>query len=230
MSGSLPHEPTYSNFHILHGTREEESIYNNFSNPCRRSRWDGELGGCGREISCGGCSILRGKACFLFLILGISFFVTFVLLMVCISSISTFQGQMERQMELMTNLSKMQYHIESLNNETNWDLRKRMNELSNILNENWGLQHHVNKGLRQDFKNGHQVKGAHRGFTELPTTPNAEESIVTRSVAAELPTTSNAEESIVTRSVAAELPTTSNAEESIVTSSVAAGRWSSVNQ
>ncbi|XP_041033242.1 uncharacterized protein LOC121271355 [Carcharodon carcharias] len=108
MSGSIANEPTYSNFHILHGSREDDRIYNNFSLHWQRSNQQGEFPDCGKEIPCGGWSICRGKAGFLFLILGINFFVTFVLLVVCYSSISTLQGKMENLNKSLANFSKIQ--------------------------------------------------------------------------------------------------------------------------
>ncbi|XP_060710901.1 uncharacterized protein LOC132835826 [Hemiscyllium ocellatum] len=84
MSETMPHEPTYTNFHILQDHRETETIYNNCDIHRQSSGRAGRSQGCGREISCGGWTIVLGKSMWLI----IFFLVMFVLLVVCISRIS----------------------------------------------------------------------------------------------------------------------------------------------
>ncbi|XP_059495918.1 uncharacterized protein LOC125447558 isoform X2 [Stegostoma tigrinum] len=134
MPEAMPHEPTYTNFHMLRGHREDETIYNNCDVHRENSRRARGFQGCGREISCGEWTIILGKSCFLFVVLGISFLVMFVLLLACISKISMLPDGVDKMEEkIMSALHKIQNNS-AVSDEVKQMAEEMMSELNKIQN------------------------------------------------------------------------------------------------
>ncbi|XP_043550901.1 uncharacterized protein LOC122552273 isoform X2 [Chiloscyllium plagiosum] len=131
MPETMPHEPTYTNFHILRDHRENETIYNNCDIHRQSSGRAGRSQGCGREISCGGWTIILGKS----MMLIISFLVMFVLLVVCISRISNVEQKVSpAKTTLKTEHNKDQTINSTFPDEVKLMLENLMTELSKAVN------------------------------------------------------------------------------------------------
>ncbi|XP_067877313.1 C-type lectin domain family 10 member A-like isoform X2 [Heterodontus francisci] len=161
----MSHEPTYSNFHILRGTADNDSTYNNFYSHrqrCNQEQVYEVKQGCGRKLSCGELPIVWGKACFLFLILGISFFMTFILLMIGLSGVIALRAEMKGELRQLkdklnenqnttsqithqvgekSNTNSTVYAVIALRAEMKGELRQLKDKLNEIQNTTSQITH-----------------------------------------------------------------------------------------
>ncbi|XP_051897970.1 uncharacterized protein LOC127584957 isoform X4 [Pristis pectinata] len=100
----MAHDPTYTNFQVARGSREDDNVYSNFCNHQRRSDIHRGKQGWTGEVSCGGWTFLCGKACIFYFILVISFLITLILLITCLVNISSLATNVRDTQEKLTQI------------------------------------------------------------------------------------------------------------------------------
>ncbi|XP_069779036.1 uncharacterized protein [Narcine bancroftii] len=78
----MAYNPTYTNFQVVHRSREIENVYSNFCSHQRHSTDHQGKRGWTEDITCGGWTIHCGKVCILYFILAMTFLITLTLLIV----------------------------------------------------------------------------------------------------------------------------------------------------
>ncbi|XP_072104192.1 uncharacterized protein [Mobula birostris] len=90
----MARDPTYTNFHVAHGSGEDENVYSNFCNHQRGSAALQGKQGWRREVTCGGWTILCGRACIIYSIVAIIFLITLFLLISCLAYVKNLKIMM----------------------------------------------------------------------------------------------------------------------------------------
>ncbi|XP_059846894.1 uncharacterized protein LOC132405930 [Hypanus sabinus] len=156
----MAHDPTYTNFHIARGSAEDENVYSNFCNHQRGSAALRGKQGWRREVTCGGWTILCGRACIIYSTVAIIFFTTLFLLISCLTSVKNLNKKMEnthkemltKMMAIHNNLTLNQQTVPQLGEHphTTPDEVTRLNSTVSQLKELWRtIQAEMNNSVSQ---------------------------------------------------------------------------------
>ncbi|XP_072925537.1 uncharacterized protein [Hemitrygon akajei] len=109
----MAHDPTYTNFHVARGSAEDENVYSNFCNHQRGSAALRGKQGWRREVTCGGWTILCGRACIIYSTVAIIFFTTLFLLISCLASVKELNKKMDKPHREISQLSELRQTIQA---------------------------------------------------------------------------------------------------------------------